>query len=34
MAKCEVCAKELTFGNNVSHSNRNTTIIKPYVSTL
>lgn len=24
MAKCEVCAKELTFGNNVSHSNRKT----------
>lgn len=24
MAKCEVCAKELTFGKNVSHSNRKT----------
>lgn len=24
MAKCEVCSKELTFGNNVSHSNRKT----------
>ena len=24
MAKCEVCSKGLTFGNNVSHSNRKT----------
>ena len=24
MAKCEICAKEVAFGNNVSHSNRKT----------
>lgn len=24
MAKCEMCSKESTFGNNVSHSNRKT----------
>ena len=24
MAKCEVCSKAVTFGNNVSHSNRKT----------
>ena len=24
MAKCEICSKGLTFGNNVSHSNRKT----------
>ena len=24
MAKCEICAKEVNFGNNVSHSNRKT----------
>jgi len=24
MAKCEVCEKGLSFGNNVSHSNRKT----------
>lgn len=24
MAKCELCSKESSFGNNVSHSNRKT----------
>ena len=24
MAKCEICSKEVNFGNNVSHSNRKT----------
>ncbi|MBQ6876243.1 MAG: 50S ribosomal protein L28 [Lachnospiraceae bacterium] len=24
MAKCEICAKGVLFGNNVSHSNRKT----------
>ena len=24
MAKCDVCSKDVTFGNNVSHSNRKT----------
>lgn len=35
MAKCEVCAKELAFGNNVSHSNRKTSrIYKPNVQSV
>ena len=32
MAKCEVCEKGLTFGNNVSHSNRKTS--RTYKSNL
>ena len=35
MAKCEVCAKELTFGNNVSPSNRKTSrTYKPNVQSV
>ena len=35
MAKCEICSKEMTFGNNVSHSNRKTSrTYKPNVQSV
>ena len=35
MAKCEICAKEVCFGNNVSHSNRKTSrTYKPNVQSV
>ena len=35
MAKCEVCDKEVSFGNNVSHSNRKTSrSYKPNVQSV
>lgn len=35
MAKCEICDKEVTFGNNVSHSNRKTSrSYKPNVQSV
>ena len=35
MAKCEICAKEVNFGNNVSHSNRKTSrTYKPNVQSV
>ena len=35
MAKCEICAKEVAFGNNVSHSNRKTSrTYKPNVQSV
>ena len=35
MAKCEICAKEVHFGNNVSHSNRKTSrTYKPNVQSV
>lgn len=35
MAKCEICSKEVTFGNNVSHSNRKTSrTYKPNVQSV
>ncbi|MBR5227220.1 MAG: 50S ribosomal protein L28 [Clostridia bacterium] len=35
MAKCEICSKELTFGNNVSHSNRKTSrTYKPNIQSV
>ena len=35
MAKCEICDKEVAFGNNVSHSNRKTSrTYKPNVQSV
>ena len=35
MAKCEVCGKDVAFGNNVSHSNRKTSrSYKPNVQSV
>ncbi|MDD2627355.1 MAG: 50S ribosomal protein L28 [Clostridia bacterium] len=35
MAKCEVCSKGLTFGKNVSHSNRKTSrTVKPNLQSV
>ena len=35
MAKCEICDKEIVFGNNVSHSNRKTSrSFKPNVQSV
>ena len=35
MAKCEICSKEVCFGNNVSHSNRKTSrTYKPNVQSV
>jgi len=35
MAKCEICSKEMTFGNNVSHSNRKTSrTYKPIIQSV
>jgi len=35
MAKCEICSKEMTFGNNVSHSNRKTSrTYKPNIQSV
>lgn len=35
MAKCEICEKEIAFGNNVSHSNRKTSrTYKPNVQSV
>ena len=35
MAKCEICAKDVAFGNNVSHSNRKTSrTYKPNVQSV
>ena len=35
MAKCEICSKEVNFGNNVSHSNRKTSrTYKPNVQSV
>ncbi len=35
MAKCEICSKEMAFGNNVSHSNRKTSrTYKPNVQSV